>query len=220
MDKFGITRACVSSMMGIQYDFRRGNREVHDEAAKFPGRFIPFCVVHPRYWSEAEPELLECVTRFGFRGLALHPTEHVFAADCLSARRIVGAAQSLGIPVAIHSSEEDLAHPNRIGALAAAFPSTTFIMYHMGRFAWQEAIEVASERLNILLDTTDASCHDGLVEKAAERVGAERVVWGSGLPVSYPGPNLTRILIARLSERERELVLGKNVAKLFETNRA
>lgn len=217
MDRFGISKSCVSSTMALQYDFKAGNAELKHEVSKFSDRFIPFCVVHPRYWSEAVEEFEKCINEWRFSGLVLHPLEQGFPADCLSVKKLLDVAARLKVPVAIHSAEDDLAHPRRIAALASAFPTVIIIMYHMGRiFAWHDAIEFASVYQNIILDTTDVTHHDGLVEKAVREIGAERVVWGSNLPTSYPGPNLKRIQIARISEDDKKQILGKNIQRLLD----
>lgn len=217
LDRFQIDRACVSSTQAIQYDFVEGNAEVRREATRHPDRLTPFCVVHPRYWGEVREELVKCIGDWGFAGITLHPLEQGYPADCLSVKRTCEIAAELRVPVAIHSSEDDVAHPRRIGALAAAFPELPIIMYHMGRvMAFHDAIEVAAERPNIILDTTDVTHHDGVVEKAVGMVGARRVVWGTNLPISYPGPNLKRIMMARIPEAERRLILGENVRSLLD----
>ena len=220
MDRFGIEKACVSSLKAIQYDFIEGNHELKQETERYPDRFIPFCVVNPRYWSEVEGEVVKCLSEWDFGGLTLHPLEQGFPADCLSVKRLMEVVGRFGVPVAIHSAEDDVSHPRRIGALAAAFPSLTFIMYHMGRiFAFHDAIEVAAEHPNVILDTTDVTHHDGVVEKAVSMVGDDRVVWGSNLPISYPGPNLTRIRIARITEDARQKILGANMRSILEGSR-
>jgi predicted TIM-barrel fold metal-dependent hydrolase len=161
-------------------------------------------------------ELVKCIRDWGFAGVTLNPLEQGYAADCLSVKRTCEIAVELGVPVAIHSSEDDVAHPRRIGALAAAFPTLPIIMYHMGRImAFHDAIEVAAERANVILDTTDVTHHDGVVEKAVGMVGARRVVWGTNLPISYPGPNLKRIQMARIPEADRALILGGNLEGLL-----
>ena len=71
MDRFEINKACVSSLKAIQYDFIEGNRELKEQVAKFPERFVPFCVIHPRDWDYAKDELVKCIeerlqaTRYG-----------------------------------------------------------------------------------------------------------------------------------------------------------
>jgi predicted TIM-barrel fold metal-dependent hydrolase len=216
MDRYEIARACVSSLKAIQYDYREGNRELKSIVAQFPERFIPFCVVHPRDWGVAEPELEKCITDWGWKALKLHPVDQAFPADCLSARDIIARAAELGIVVAIHSSMDDCAHPCRIGNLARDFPETTFIMVHMGKMLyWTDALEEAIKYDNIILDTTDAMFSDGLVETCVERIGPERLVCGTNLPVSYPGPNLERIRIARIPAAQKEMIMGRNIERIL-----
>ena len=216
MDRFGIDKACVSSLKGIQYDFRGGNRELKREIEAFPGRFIPFCVVHPRDWDYAEKELKTCIGEWGWKGLKLHPVDQCFPADCLSAKKIIALAGELNVPVAIHSSMDDVSSPERIGRLAAEFPGITFFMVHMGKMLyWTDALEQAVQHDNIILDTTDAMFADGMIEACVDRIGAERIVCGTNLPVSYPGPNLKRIEIADISGQQKELIYGKNMARIL-----
>ncbi len=216
MDKFGITKSCVSSLKGIQYDYREGNLELKREIEKFPGRFIPFCVVHPRDWEYAGDELRKCINEWGFKGLKLHPVDQRFPVDCLSAKDIIRIAEKLDIPVAIHSSMDDFSHPGRIGNLAKEFPGVTFIMVHMGKMLyWTDALEEAIKYDNIILDTTDTMFTDGLVETCVKKIGAERIVCGTNLPISYPGPNLKRIEIADIKDSEKELIFGLNMKRIL-----
>ena len=216
MDKFKITKSCVSSLKAIQYDFKEGNSELKKEIAKFPHRFIPFCVVHPRYWDEAKDELIKCVKEWKWKGLKLHPVDQCYPADCLSVKEIVEIAEELNIPIAIHSSMDDFSHPKRIGNLAREFPGVTFIMVHMGKMLyWTDALEEAIKYDNIILDTTDAMFADGLVETCVKRIGAQRIVCGTNLPISYPGPNLKRIEIAKIKNQEKELIFGKNMERIL-----
>lgn len=216
MDKFGIVKSCVSSLKAIQYDFMEGNRELKCQVAKYPGRFIPFCVVHPRDWDYAKDELVKCVGEWGWKGLKLHPVDQGYPADCLSVKDIIEIAEGLGIPVAIHSSMDDFSHPKRIGNLAAIFPNVVFIMVHMGKMLyWTDALEEALQHENIVLDTTDAMFADGMVETCVQKIGAERIVCGTNLPISYPGPNLKRIEIAQIKDREKELIFGKNMERIL-----
>ena len=216
MDEFGISQSCVSSLKAIQYDFREGNLELKREIQKFPDRFIPFCVVHPRDWDCAKDELVKCIKQWGWKGLKLHPVDQYFPADCLSVKEIIQTAQELQIPVAIHSSMDDFSHPARIGNLAKEFPAVTFMMVHMGKMLyWTDALEQAIEHDNIILDTTDTMFADGLVETCVDKIGAERIVCGTNLPISYPGPNLKRIEIADIKDSEKELIFGKNIQRIL-----
>ena len=216
MDKFKITKACVTSLKAIQYDFMEGNEELKIQIDKFPERFIPFCVVHPRDWDYAKVELVKCINEWGWKGLKLHPVDQYFPADCLSSKDIIDTARELNIPVAIHSSMDDFAHPKRIGNLAGEFPEVTFIMVHMGKMLyWTDALEEAIKHDNIILDTTDAMFADGMIETCVSKIGPERIVCGTNLPISYPGPNLKRIEIADITTEQKELIFGRNMERIL-----
>ena len=216
MDKFSIEKAVVSSIKGFQYDFKEGNLEVKAAMELYPDRFIPFCVVHPRHWGDAEEELERCVKDWGFKGLKLHPVDQFFAADCLSVRRLLEVVEDLGIPVAIHSSMDDFAHPNRIGNLAEQFPKITFLMVHLGKMLyWTDSVEVAESYPNVILDTTDCAPVDNIVERLVDAVGAKRVVAGTNLPISYPGPNITKVTHTKISENDKRLILRENILRII-----
>jgi uncharacterized protein len=216
MDSFQIDKSCVSSLKAIQYDYIEGNAELKTEIAKYPDRFVPFCVVHPRDWDYASDELTKCINDWGWKALKMHPVDQYFPADCLSSKDIVDVVRQLNIPVALHSSMDDFAHPKRIGNLAGEFPDVTFIMVHMGKMLyWTDSLEEAIQHDNIILDTTDAMFADGMIETCVDKIGAERIVCGTNLPVSYPGPNLKRIELADVTDKQKEMIYGKNMQRIL-----
>ena len=216
MNQYNVTMGVVSSLKASQYDFKEGNEELAAEVERFPGRFIPFCTVNPRYLKESEEEVERYIVEKGWRGVKLHPVNHTDAADCMAAQRIVRLAGELGAVVAVHSTADDLSHPRRIAALAGACPGTRIILVHMGAlWAWWDAIEAAVANPNIYINTADAMFCDGQVEYAVEQLGAERIMWGSNLPTSYIAPNLVRITCADISDEEKNMILGGSAAKLL-----
>lgn len=215
MDNLGIHRACLSSLKSFLYDVVSGNDEVARVCQRYPDRFIPWAVVHPRLPS-ASGELWRCVRERGFRGVVLDPDSHRCPADTLAFQNMVAIAEDLCIPVAVQTSQSDIGHPRRLLATALRFPRVTFIAMSLGRIlAWMDAVELALAASNVLLDTTDAAPVEGLVEYLCSSVGADRIVWGTNLPLSYPLPNLTRILSATVPVEQREAMLGGNLERLL-----
>jgi predicted TIM-barrel fold metal-dependent hydrolase len=83
-----------------------------------------------------------------------------------------------------------------------------------GYFHVDEAIEVAERQPNIVLETS-ATPYPDKIREAVERIGAERVVFGSDGPVSSPVLEREKVMIADLSPEETDLVLGGNAARLL-----
>jgi predicted TIM-barrel fold metal-dependent hydrolase len=105
--------------------------------------------------------------------------------------------------------------PLSIEPAAAACPDSVVILGHMGGyFHVDEAIEVAERQSNIVLETS-AMPYPAKIKEAVERIGAERVVFGSDGPVSSPVLEREKVVIAGLSPEETALVLGGNAARLL-----
>jgi predicted TIM-barrel fold metal-dependent hydrolase len=216
MNKFHIDRACVSSLKATQDNTTAGNLELKHEIAPFLDRFIPFCVINPRE-KTAIQEMRKHVEDYCWKGVKLHPLNHRYPANCYSARKIVREAADLGVPVLVHSSiDHPNSHPLTVGKLAGAIPEATIIMGYMGGHLGElDALEAAEEFANIILDTTTSSMRHGLIAEAVDRFGAERLVFGTGMPVYYPGPQIVRITCADITDKQKKMILGENIARIL-----
>jgi uncharacterized protein len=218
MNRYGIDKACVTSMKAVYDDFSTGNKELRAECNRFPDRFIPFCCVQPRYGQRAVEEVKTCVRDWGFKGLKLHPTAGYaqYPADCLSVQNLLEEVAKLKIPVLIRTSMNDNGHPRRVGNLAERFPEIMFILGNMGQILyWQDSIEVAQKHENVIVDTTSVMIVVSLVKQTVEKLGARRVVFGTNFPIDYPAPNLLRITHADISDDDKSKILGGNMARLL-----
>ena len=79
---------------------------------------------------------------------------------------------------------------------------------------WFRAIEIAKHYPNIYMDTASSQIDMGYVEALVEGVGAERVVFGTDLPLIDPFFGLAKITGADLTEEQKDLILGKNIQRL------
>jgi predicted TIM-barrel fold metal-dependent hydrolase len=83
-----------------------------------------------------------------------------------------------------------------------------------GYFHVDEALDVAEQFPNIILETS-AMPYPEKIRTAVERIGAERVVFGSDGPVSSPALERQKVVIAALGEEAAALVMGGNAAALL-----
>ena len=218
MDRAGIDKMVVSHLESFSYDPAEGNRRLKDDIAKYPGRFIPFFNVHPRYEKEAVAEIEKCAGDWGWRGLKLHPQYQLYAANCIQVKRAIERAARYDCVVLYHSGDSDVGSfcsPETIADVAATFPETIFVMGHMGVTDWPAAIEAAQVHSNIILDATSCICNYGVLEYAARYVGADRIIYGSDFPF-YPFELLLcKIRDSELTDAQKQAVLGKNVQRMM-----
>ena len=55
----------------------------------------------------------------------------------------------------------------------------------------------------------------GVIERLVAEAGADRVVFGSDVPLMDPRPQLGKIITAEISDDEKRLVLGENAKQLL-----
>jgi predicted TIM-barrel fold metal-dependent hydrolase len=213
MDETGIDKAIVFPGTEINPD----NEFLSKAIAAHRDRLYPFAWINPVIDSDKrQQELRRLVEKDGFKGMKLHPLFHSFYPNRPNIYPLVQLCGELGIPVTVHSGHAPYSLPWQIAELAKACPDTTVIMDHMGlQVGWvDDAILLAEHIPNIVLGTTAMPFHEK-IRIAVERVGENRVIFGSDAPSIHPFPELSRVRLAGLSEQSLAAVVGKNTARLL-----
>ncbi len=191
---------------------RPDNRALLETLAGDP-RWIPCCQVDPRH-DDAIAQVREAVAD-GCRMLKLMPAIYNAPPTGPECRALVEVAREAGLIVNIHSGGNN-SHPLEIGALARRYPEVAFIMDHMGyRYEGPAALLAAEDNPNIYLGATIAALEPSFVATAIERVGAERVIFGSNYPNVYPDLAVESLRRAKFAPEVEALVLGGNLARLL-----
>lgn len=76
------------------------------------------------------------------------------------------------------------------------------------------AIDVAERNPNVYLETSGMPMHSKMCE-AVERVGPDRVLYGSDTPFHHPSVELAKVRVSGLSTDLTDRVLGENGGALF-----
>jgi len=229
MNEHGVSRAVLVQPMYPGED----NSLVADAARAEPERYAAVCVVDPRY--PAAPDRLEYwVKERGCRGLRMRPA---FAAEAPEFENdaLWSRAQKLGVVVSILARME---HVPLIARRAERYPDVPMIVDHLAHpdpgagpmsAAFQQFLALA-DRPNVLAKVSGfhnfskrpyphEDCDD-LFKAVFDRFGTGRLIWGSDFPhvllragYAHALHHLERRL--RVGSADRELILGKNAARLY-----
>jgi len=225
MDSRKIDRAAVSSAAAITYrNVQAGNEEVAAETKGRRDRLIPFAVINPSYagWQD---DLKLCHEDFGMAGLRLYPKWHNYALSSPCCREMVDAATERGMVVSIPLRVEDNRQrswllnvpdvpPGEIVELVKAHPKARFMLLNgtgytgspLGRkengLPANYAIEIS--RLSAVLA--------GEIGQLVANLGAERVMFGTGMPFNYPDPALVKLEVLDAGEADKDRIRGQNAA--------
>ncbi len=215
MDEAGIEQAVVMTYSDAPVLKPNALRYLYDACKRYPGRLIPYARLNP-HADNAALLLEEAILDLGMKGLKIHQESVTAAAHHGSIVRLVKKAAEFNAPVLIHSGDEPLSLPQQFARLAEEAPEATIILAHMGGYHHtDDAIRVCEKYDNLLVDTS-ACPYPHKIKEAIERLGAQRVLFGSDGPGCNPKLELQKIMRLGLSENEQRLVLHDNIASILE----
>jgi predicted TIM-barrel fold metal-dependent hydrolase len=119
--------------------------------------------------------------------------------------------------VLIHSGHPIFTLPWSIEELAVNFPDVNVVLGHMGHgnvVYINASIDIAARNPNVYLETSGMPMHTKIKE-AVERVGPERVLYGSDAPFHHPAVEILRVQVSGLEPELLERVLRTNGRALF-----
>lgn len=224
MDLYGVDCSVVITRPTIQLDLA-GLRDLHDRTAhaiaSYPERLRGFSWGIPRLGQAAVDEAVRCWNELGYVGLKLHPVHEQFLLDDPASVALIEAADRQGVPIMVHTdSTVRGAEPWRVVFAAQDFPSTTFIMAHIGGNG-SEVQNLSIARLaasvdNIVLDvSTTVTDPAATYLEPARILGPERVCYGSNAPIHPLAPNLLKMDLLEMEDDWRRLMLGGNLQRLL-----
>lgn len=223
-DKAGIDRLCLLgnvSRFGAHMSIPQV-RAINDTTLALvqhrPGRVFGFCFLNPQHDPGfLREEIARCVVDGGLRGVKLETD--VNARD-ERLGTIMRRAAELGVPVLHHAWYKtvqkgvDESDPSDIADLARRFPAATIIMAHLIAAGIRGVLDVQRCE-NVFVDTSGSQPVAGILEYAVAKLGAERILYGSDVCGRDFSCQLGKVYGARIRERERDLILGLNAARLL-----
>ncbi len=201
-------------------------RLINNDSARvarlFPDYFSAFVYLNPLLGERATlAEAERCAALPGFRGIKLEIANNA-AHPCM--RHVAKAARVCRLPVLQHSwsitnigNGQHQSDPSTTALFARRNPDDTVIMAHLTGIGFRGVLE-AKGLPNLYVDTSGGFPEEGLIEYAAEHLGADHVLYGSDLPIREHSVTIGRILGADLPAADRQRMLFGNTARLLQLN--
>jgi uncharacterized protein len=209
----GIDRTVIFA--AFHSDYARANWQVARIVASRPDRFYGFAFVHPeRDRGRVAVLVRTAVVQYGFRGIKVH--RH----DGRITREICEVARAYSLPIIYDVMGEVFV----VELLATEYPTVPFIIPHLGSFAddWKAQLALVDHLVrhpNVYADTAGVRRFD-LLEDAARRAGARKLLFGTDGPWLHPGVELAKVRALHLSAAEEREVLGGTIDRLMGSVRA
>jgi len=210
MERHGVSRAVTVSTTAIFYDYREGNEETLS-ACQGDERLVPAAVLDPREYLHCAEEMERMLSR-GVKFFRLFPDLQGWPLDFGPFHEILDGLSGRGavllVPVQGYGRATQLAR-------ALGDRDLKVVMLGVSYFNLGEVISVARGDPRFLVETRLIDSASGL-EVAVEKMGPERLLLGTEMPLSYPAPAIEVVKGSGLPPEEREKILGGNLLRLLE----
>ncbi len=172
-------------------------------------------------------EIHDKVENHGASGIKMHPSNQRFYPADEPLLPVYQTALEMNLPVFFHAGEfhgaPDYARPRGFVQVLDQFKELTVLLAHLGRGYEDEAAELAAGYPNVYFDLsacisgTEASDTKGDDEAMdiINKIGVERIMFGSDYPWYDPIRDARRIMSLPLTDDEKRLILSENAKRIL-----
>jgi predicted TIM-barrel fold metal-dependent hydrolase len=212
------------------------NEEIADAAAEHPDVLIPFGSIDPARGADGVRAARRLVEQHGVRGFKFHPSIQAFEPNDRRHYPLWAELESLGVPALFHTGQTGIgaglpgargiklrySNPMLLDDVAADFPGLTIVMAHPS-VPWQdEAISIATHKVNVFIDLSGWSpkYFPPQLVRAANTMLRDKVLFGSDFPLLTPERWLRDFAALEIRDEVRPLILKENAVRMLGLARA
>jgi predicted TIM-barrel fold metal-dependent hydrolase len=231
MDRHSIDKAVVSSLHSVFYgDPQCGNEELATWVHPHRDRLIPCAALNPMYpgWQQ---DLRQCCDDWGMRGVRLFPSHQRFSLTSPQCVELVHAAAERSLHVAIPLRLEDRRQQHwmdttadvqltDIDQLARACPEASLLVLEaigVENSALVKDPSRAEARVSFEFSRM-ASVLQRSIPILLERLGARRLVFGTGMALKIPGPALLKLQLLDVPAEVKAQLAAGNMQRLLDSS--
>lgn len=217
---YDISQIVVSSLGGyypLEEEIDRLNRATYQFMQEEPSLVKGWCYVNPRN-KNALDVLKQGIEEYGMSGMKLWVA--TFCDDPL-VFPLVEQCIAYHVPVLIHTFYKERGQleyeslGSNVAALAKRYPQAKLLMAHLGANCLRE-IKPIRPYPNVRVDNSGSIFHRDDIEYVKKMIGADRIVYGTDMPLISYLLNYGQIEEADLTPQEKEQIYWKNAQKLLE----
>ena len=212
MDKYRVTAGLTLSTVGIFHDHTKGNA-MTIETSKANKCFVPVATVNPKAYFGSAADM-QAIRDQGFRIFKFHPDEQGWGIGSAAFGEILKQLSPLKSPIMLDTSHPG--EPSEVGRMISDYPAPV-ILCSISLDVFSEVLAVMSAHSNVMLETNELHV-PGALKMLVDRVGADRIVYGSGAPRCSISSSLQYVLNSELSDEDKEHILSGNIKRILEAS--
>jgi len=212
MEYFGIDEALVHHGLGRDYDPVAGNERLREEIKGKDGLYPCFAFLPGATGEQGDvAEAVERALEHGPAAARIWPKTHSFSTAEWCVGDLLEQLERRRMPLLIDESECGL---DAIAGICERRPRLPVVVTGIGYRTARRLYAVWRRCDNLYVDLSLWGVHRG-IEDVCARFGPERLLFGTRWPFMTPGPAITHITYADVSEDEKRLIAGDNLRGLL-----
>ncbi len=211
-DYYGIGAALVHHAVAVEYHQDQGNRRLLEDIRDLP-QLCPQWVVMPHHTGEMAPpdELVPEMLERGVRAARVYPKTHNFPLADGVVGPLLTALQERRIPLFADVTELPA---DQAAGLCERYPELPVVLCGVN-WGVDRHLEPALERApNVHIETHYFQGHRAY-ERFVRDFGADRLIFGTGLPDCSPGAAVMMSLYEDIADEDRAKIAGGNLLRLL-----
>ena len=224
MDKCACEKLFLAASEALFFD-QSGEKLTKSLREFAPERFYYFELFNPNLISDEYLfKLKRSLRNSGCIGIKIHPSTHKVEADDERYEIIFQIAEKFEKPIMTHSWDisdynpvQYMSHPDRFRKHLEKYHKIPFVLGHAGGRpgAFEAAVQVCEDFPNVYVDFAGDYYHNGVIEAFADKIGSDRILFGSDINWFDPRCNLGLFLGANLPDEDIFKMLRTNAEKIY-----
>ena len=208
--------AIVASSHSALFDPGSGNRETEEAMALYPDRIKGYYAYNPNYEELYLKDISKAIENNGYIGFKFLPDYHGSSLSGGEYKTVLELADYYRLTVLSHTWGGSPGNaPLQAESILKRYKGIKLIMGHSAPGELDRAIELAREYENVYLDLCDIHRHSGIVEKMADKAGADKILFGTDIPWYDPNYCLGSILFADIPDGDKLKIINTNGKRLI-----
>ncbi|MFC1539170.1 amidohydrolase family protein [Candidatus Latescibacterota bacterium] len=219
LDKFGVKNALVYSSWAKFQNTADGNKLLIDNIINKNNLYPCFIISPEMEFEKSFPEtFIRRLQTNNVRAVKVCPTSHYYELEQYVMKDMFSILNKIRMPVFIDRDTVKWQDPfnwAQVHTLCRQYPQIPFIPCRHGRKTFRNVFPIMKECRNLYLDVSYFQLNRA-IEVVADQFGAERMIFGTGMPVFDPRLPITGLIFSRISDKEKALVASGNLMHLID----
>jgi predicted TIM-barrel fold metal-dependent hydrolase len=218
LDTFGVKSALVYSSWAKFQNTRSGNEELA-KSIKNHGNLYPCFIISPEMeFDRSFPDSFTSSLKDNkVCAVRVCPTSNYYELEEYVMKDMFAILNNMRMPVFIDHDTVKWQDPfnwSQVHTLCEKYPQIPFIPCRHGRKTARNVYPIMKDCDNLYLDVSYFQLNRA-IRDIAEKFGAERMIFGTGMPVFDPRLPITGLVFSQLSDKDRMLVASGNLKRLI-----